>query len=273
MKSFSSLLLPLENVPNARELGGYVMNDGRKIRRGLLLRCGTLSRASDNDLSVLHDVYHVAHTFDYRTNHEQTISPDRNIQGSDYISLPCIDPNNDIYQGTEFAEKAGRPGFLDFVVEYSFCEEAKMLSRLVYSNLVISEYTQLQYGTFLNYAAKDEDGALLWHCSQGKDRTGLAAAFLLYILGASRDLIIKDFDYSNVYYSELLADIRQKVIDIGGSEKELDVVDALIGASTRRFIDALDLIEHEYGSMDDYVHNQLCITDNDIINIRRRFLQ
>ena len=51
--SYPQQALDLEGVANARELGGYVMLDGRKIRRGMLLRSGNLYNATEEDVAKL----------------------------------------------------------------------------------------------------------------------------------------------------------------------------------------------------------------------------
>lgn len=181
--SLSDQNVPLEGVPNARELGGYEMSDGRHIRHGYLLRSGSLDRMTDHDVQFLKSLG-IGYIFDYRTNIEQIRHPDRVVEGIKYISLPCIDPNTDKMADSHFARIVGRPDFEQQLADYSFTDEAKTIASEMYRMLVLNEYTQLQYGMFLNYASRDGVSSILWHCSQGKDRTGLGAAFLLSALGA-----------------------------------------------------------------------------------------
>ena len=61
-------LLGFEAVPNARELGGYVLPDGGIIRHGLLLRGGSLSNATFADKQKLCSDFQVARVFDFRTD-------------------------------------------------------------------------------------------------------------------------------------------------------------------------------------------------------------
>ena len=75
----------------------------------------------------------------------------------------------------------------------------------MYPSLIRSEYSQLQYATFLRLIVESpEDGGILWHCFQGKDRTGWGAAYLLFALGVDREAIIADFDLSNAAYRTLV---------------------------------------------------------------------
>lgn len=270
--SFEEQTLHLEGVANARELGGYVMRDGRKIRRGLLLRSGNLLPATDADIQRLATFYRVAHVCDFRGESEVNYAPDPDIPNSDNLHLPSIDPTCDDWKGTELADVA-QNFTIERMVKASMTEEAKMLTRNMYPSLVTNEFTQLQYATFLNYVVNTEDGSVLWHCSQGKDRTGWGSAFVLAALGADRDLIIEDFDLSNIFYKDLLDTITKQLVAAGGTEDDIDVLRAFIGCSRKNFIYTLELIDKEYGSLHDFIVNQLCLTDEEMQKMRNRYLE
>jgi len=268
----SAQSVKLEGVPNARELGGYEMIDGRHVRRGCLIRCGCLHNATDSDVAFLKSLG-VRYVFDYRTDVEQKHRPDRIIEGVEYVSLPCIDPEVVNMADTQFSRIVGKPDFLELLSDYAFTEEAKDISYNMYRNLVLSEYTQLQYSTFLNYALRDNCDSLLWHCSQGKDRTGIGSAFMLAALGAERELILEDFDLSNRYYEKQMQYVMSQISGKGGGEDEFDVVRSLLGVNTMRFSEALDEIDTHYGSMQQYLQDQLCITKEEIVLLKNKFLQ
>lgn len=66
----------LEEIVNARELGGYVGADGRKVKRGVLLRTGALSEISEADRRRLLEQYHLTDIIDFRTSFECEAAPD-----------------------------------------------------------------------------------------------------------------------------------------------------------------------------------------------------
>ena len=53
--------VPLYSIQNARELGGYMTSDGRKIKNGVLLRTAKLKGISDDDIRILKDLYRLQH--------------------------------------------------------------------------------------------------------------------------------------------------------------------------------------------------------------------
>ena len=71
----------LEEIVNARELGGYVGADGRKVKRGVLLRTGALSEISEADRRRLLEQYHLTDIIDFRTSFECDAAPDPEMDG------------------------------------------------------------------------------------------------------------------------------------------------------------------------------------------------
>ena len=142
----------------------------------------------------------------------------------------------------------------------------------MYPSLIRSEYSQLQYAAFLRLIIETPEGAVLWHCFQGKDRTGWGAAFILSALGVDRETIIADFDRSNDAYRELVARLNRDIIARGGGEAEMDVVQAFMGVSTKNFHRTLDLIDREFGGILSYLQNQLFLSEEDIQLLRKRYL-
>ena len=56
---------------------------------------------------------------------------------------------------------------------------------------------------FFRLLAERDVYPLLFHCSAGRDRTGVGAAMLLSILGVERDRIVADFLESNVVFAKM----------------------------------------------------------------------
>ena len=261
-----------DNIINARDLGGLIGHKGKTIRNGRLLRTAHLHDASDADIRRLQEEFHLCRIFDFRSLGEAEFLPDRDIAGATHHLLPTIDMRAEQDTGRAIPEEA----FLDLenhIVNYSFYPEVQRIAANMYPSLICSEYSQLQYAAFLRLIIEaPEDGGVLWHCAQGKDRTGWGAAFILFALDVSREAIIKDFDSSNAAYRELVARLNQDVLMRGGGEPEMDVIQAFMGVSTKNFCHTLDLIDREFGGIHNYLQNQLFLTPEDLNILRKRFL-
>jgi protein-tyrosine phosphatase len=268
--------LPLNKIVNARDLGGYVTEDGRRVKKGLLIRCAHLAHASQADLDFLAGLP-VTRVVDFRLDFEKNGKEDQVIPGATYVSIP-VDASGPIAaQATEEERKkfTGRKSFdvKKVIVIAAFNDKAKKMVDLMYPTLVNDPDCQWQYATFLRLLVDNEAGAVLFHCTQGKDRAGMAAAFILAALGAGRDTIIADFDETNRHYAQDLKKFSRRVRFWGGKEEELAVVKAFIGANSENFIKTLDLIDDRYGSMESYLKGPLKLSDTDLQTLRERFLE
>lgn len=270
--SYDTQRVSMEGVVNARELGGYVLPDGSRIRRGLLFRGGSLFKTPDEECARIADAYHLAYVFDLRTEGEVKHAPDKPIPGCTNVWLPTIDPETEKL-GNATLPKEAYSNLVPFLIRYACEPKVQDVARRMYTDMVVNEYTQLQYAAFLQMIAGLDEGAVFWHCSQGKDRTGLGAAFLLAALGADRELILQDFLISNEYYYNEVEDVKQIIVEKGYGAAEQAVIQTFIGVNVEYFIHALDLIDKEYGSLDDYVRNQLMLSDEDRIRLRARLLE
>ena len=265
------MILKFEGIPNVRDLGGYVMQDGRRVRPGHLIRGGYLVHATDEDIRRMKDELHVVHVFDFRTEAEVRHAPDRHIEGARNTWLPTLDVSTD-QKVEQFPEEAYRD-LPNYLMKIAFTDRGKRVARTLYPSMVENEYTQLQYASFIQQVINTGDGAVYWHCSQGKDRTGIGAAFLLAALGASREMIVQDFDLSNDGWREELNRCMAGIEQRGGGEEEKAVIQAMIGVSTKNFCDTLAMIDREYGSLMNYVRDALMLSDEDIERLRDRYLE
>ena len=260
-----------DNIVNARDLGGMTGHEGKEVRSGMLLRSAHLHDATDADIRRLQNEYHLRRVFDFRSLGEAEFLPDREIEGATHHLLPTIDMSEERLTGQAIPQEA----FLDLerhIVNYSFYPEVQMMAADMYPSLIRSEYSQLQYAAFLRLIIETPEGGVLWHCFQGKDRTGWGAAFILSALGVDREAIIADFDRSNDAYRDLVARLNNDIIARGGGEAEMDVVQAFMGVSTKNFRRTLDLIDREFGGMYEYLQNQLFLTKEDLHLLRKRYL-
>lgn len=260
----------LDSVINSRDLGGIKIGN-KTIKKGLLFRTAHLHDISDKEVKLLQDKYNLKRIFDLRSVPEAALMPDREIPGAQHIPLPTLDTEAEKQSGEAIPEEM----WLDLskhIVRLSFMKMFQEKARDLYPSLVLSEFSQLQYAAFMNLILETEEGAVLWHCSQGKDRTGIGAALLLGALGADKETIVKDFDLSNETYRPLVKQLCAAVEQAGGGEEEKDVVRAFMGVSVRNFKHTLDIIEANWGSIQGYLEEQMAIGPEEIKRLQERYL-
>ena len=242
----------LEGVINARDLGGIRIG-GKTVRRGLLLRTAHLNQASDEDIRRLSEEYHLRKIFDFRTFQEASAQPDRPVPGAEHILLPTLDVEAEKKSGEAVPEDV----FLNLqahIVKLSFMKIFQEKGRQLYPSLILSEFSQLQYATFMHLIVETQDGAVL-------------------ALGADNETIIEDFDRSNVIYQSLVDHFIAQVEEAGGGEEEKEVIRAFMGVSVKNFRHALELIDANWGGIPGYLEEAMGIGDDDLAVLRRRYLE
>ncbi|MCA9536311.1 MAG: tyrosine-protein phosphatase [Myxococcales bacterium] len=167
---------------NLRDLGGLPVEGGREVRRGLVFRAGALSKLTPTARAAV-DGLGLRTLVDLRTPYErERYGPTYTPAGAQLVLL-SID-SGDLTKELASAIRGGR--FEDLPLD--------LLSQINRA-FVQSAYPQL--GVLMRLVADERRRPLLFHCSAGKDRTGLVAALLLSALGASWPTVLDDYLRSN----------------------------------------------------------------------------
>jgi len=271
---FAQQFLPVKGIVNARDLGGYTLPDGRHVRDGQLIRCAQLADATKSDVAYLQGLWTVK-VVDFRLEPEKEGKMDKDIPGAKYISLPINASGSASATASEKDQKkaARRKKFnVNKVILFAaFNEQAQQIARDLYPTLLFHPDCQQQFAAFMRELVDTPNGAVLFHCTQGKDRTGIASALILAALGADRETIVKDFDATNKVYEKDVKKYVRRVKFMGGKEAEIATVKSFLGANTENFVKALDTIDAQYGSLDAYLKGPIGLSDSDIAILRERY--
>ena len=264
----------LKGVQNARELGGLVMKDGRSIVHGKLVRSGDLSEATDKDVAILKDRFHLTDVFDFRVDTDLEEEPDRVIDGVRYTHLSTLPPAyvDGFSSGSTDTTEVESDNPLEALTRYAFDPGVQQMVKDIYPAILTDSLSRKRYGEFLK-GVLNAEGGVLWHCSQGKDRAGWGTAFVLAALGASRETIVEDFDLSNKPYAKYVKYLSSHVRKMGGGEAEVAFIRATVGASVEYFERALDLIDTQYGSLSAYLEEALGLTAQEQQLLRDKYLK
>lgn len=231
----------LAGAKNFRDVGGYTTTDGHTVRTGVVYRSNKLSELTDADVQSLSDLG-VTLDVDLRNGIERFQDPDRIPAGTRYQVADVISLDHGLHfheNATVTPVKAVAAGLLN--------GSGNLGQSIGYPFMVDFVGADYAFGGLLRAVATN-DGAVVFHCSAGKDRTGWGTAVLLTLLGVPRATVAADFLLSN----EKLGD---------PSAVELSWLNA-----------AFDEVDHLYGSMDAYAHQGLGLDDATINALRARLL-
>ncbi len=169
--------LPLEGTSNLRDLGGWPVADGRRLRHGRIWRSAALNRLTETDIARMAQTG-LRTVCDLRGTQEAARAPSRLPPGAEAHPLP-IEP----FVGASLKDMLERGAITG--------ESAADLLGQAYLSYV-TEHLGV-YRRLLALLLEEARRPLLFHCSAGKDRTGIGAALILTVLGADRATVMADY--------------------------------------------------------------------------------
>ena len=158
-------------IRNKRDLTYIVDN----LSSGLLIRSAKLNRATKADLNDISLV------IDLRSKAECDKAPDRIVHDVKYENIPIFNSEFlGISHDRSLVTESSVPELTD-LYKSIMCNCRSQIKDVVY------EIMHHEYST----------GGVLWHCSEGKDRSGIITALILSILGVHYPIILKDYLKTN----------------------------------------------------------------------------
>ena len=264
----------LDGVVNARELGGYRIGD-KVIVSNTFLRTGRLDQAQ-SAAGVLAEKYRLLYIVDFRMSEEQESMPDIEVAGCTHIALPVLEKADMDKPDPEVVKVVSDPGSTP-LDRFNIIYEKGFINNTLYVDFLCKERGKKAYRGFFEAVkslAAEEGRSLLWHCTDGKDRTGLASMLLLSALGASRETIIEDYMMTNIFNGSKLAETKRQAEESGFSDEKTGVYLFMAGGVIRDFMEhAIDTLEERYGSVRGYLSEELDVSEGDCLDLGDRFLR
>lgn len=248
------MILKFDTIENIRDLGGYITKDNKRIKANLLLRSATLANCSPADFNILYNEYKVRTIVDFRSSRSFEKLKDK-------IDYDKIDYHHEIV--LEYLEKypylmSDNPRPFKFFID-------------VYHHMAIENQAIIAYKNFFDHLLNCNDGAFLYHCTSGKDRTGIATVLLLHILGCDKKTIYHEHLLTNVGSAPKFDSFLSTHPNL--NELEYEYYDCYYLAKKEFLDEFYNTIDKLYGSLDNYVFNGLKLTKEDISILKKRFLE
>ena len=144
----------------------------------------------------------------------------------------------------------------------------------MYVDMALSETGMKGYREFFQVLLNNEDGkAVLWHCTGGKDRAGLAAVLVLSALGVDRETILNDFALTNNFVQQNVEYMGRMAMQLTSDPDEINGVMYLTGVNRDYMETLLNTIDEQYGSIEGYLVNAIGLTPDDFTKLQTMYLE
>lgn len=227
------------HILNFRDLGGIATADGRVLKTRRLYRGASLCEITAHEAADLVDVCRIRCAIDLRATFERNAQPEPRIVGIESLHEPLVPP--------KALSITLDNGNLREILngEFTF-DEIDMIS--MYRKFVDPSVADRWRDIFR--ALLDSRGnAVLWHCTNGKDRTGVVAAIVLLSLGVPYSTVVDDYLQSNQELMAHRAAIRAEAAAKGEQPGLADQMGPLMKAHPRYLDAMLEEINKEYGGL------------------------
>jgi protein-tyrosine phosphatase len=218
-------VIALEGAVNFRDLGGYVTPDGARTRWRVLFRADGLGELTGPDLDVLREIG-IRTVVDLRSGYEVEQGRfDVDAHPVEFHHFPFIDtlPNAD--------EWNLRPGLLGSQYKEMLDEAGPQI-----------------LGALTVLASPDALPAV-FHCTAGKDRTGLLSAIVLSLLGVPEETVVADYALSG----EAMERLRRKLMEKYPDGKDVIAeIDEVFSADPDNMVRLFEHLHATYGSLAGY---------------------
>ena len=239
-------MLSISSVSNFRDVA-----IGPKMKKNLLFRCAKLSTLNNEDIVKLENIKPFA-IIDFRDPKEIKKAPD-NLSDNlfrKYVSLP-ISANT---LNRMIAEK-----------------NIQGDNRLTYENVMEESYKlylnnhKHVWKEFINILLNSNSNPIIFHCSAGKDRTGIASYIIQSLLNSSIELIYENYLLSNQLLSSIAATAEQTTSSKNDDLKITNVMLKALGKVQKSYLNsAIYEIKEKYQTLEMYIFNELGFNENDI---------
>lgn len=241
-------LIALDGAHNVRDLGGYATGTGAITRWRSILRADGLHLLTASDIHTLLGEGLLT-VIDLRNAHEIALEAnpfhaDRRVR---YHNTP-------LFSALAPIEAAGTgPGPFDMAARY--CDAIDTCQQAI--------------AKVLRIIADAPEGLVLFHCSAGKDRTGVISAILLAIAGVEEDTIIEDYALTAAIAVPLIKRLREKALRNGIDPALVELFLASDPATMRAM---LDHVRKAHGGLLAYAEH-IGLSSADLEKLRRRILE
>lgn len=240
---------PFVAIPNALNLRDIGLAAPSNVKPGLLFRSGTLHSWPESSRALLASQLGIKTVFDFRSERERTRQPSPDIDGIETLWIPPTAPPSALMLD-KFIDRGGAQGYTDMYIEVA--------------TIHAPAYTAL-----MRHLADRPGDAILFHCSAGKDRTGVLAAVLMKLAGVEDEVIAEDYIITRVGIEpqrDMLTEILRAFY--GGLPIDTPGFKGLCSVKAEFMREFLVKLEEKWGGAEGYVEKELGLSKEEIEKVK-----
>ncbi|EAS31306.3 uncharacterized protein CIMG_06785 [Coccidioides immitis RS] len=249
-----------DGISNLRDVGGYAISSTASVRRNFIYRSAHLSRATPEGAKVLAQQLGISKIFDFRSVPETLKNPSCEIPGAERLHVPV------------FTDQDASPESLALRYKHYASEEGPKAFMHAYKEILQSGASNA-FKTVFEHIRDQPNQPLLFHCTGGKDRTGVFAALVLRVAGVRDDDVIgQEYELTEVGLGSLREEFIQNLLKHPALQDDPSGAHRMTSAKAEAIKATLAWLDATYGSVEGYMKKAIGFGDDDIAKIRKNLL-
>jgi len=247
----------MSGTVNFRDMGGYESKGGKHIKWGQLFRGDSLQKATDSDLLLVKQM-NIGLIFDFRRNEEVKKGPNRFPENHplDYQHLPVIHGEFNFIAALEKLKK----NKMDWIKKET----------IIKGYIENTENYATTWGNIIKQLASIDCPPAFFHCTAGKDRTGICAALILSALQIPRETILSDYLLSNRYIEGVWGRVKKMIEEQNVNPEKMK---PFFSAPEYAMTALLDHLEKNHGSALGFLLRKAQVDQEAIDKVREKYLE
>jgi protein-tyrosine phosphatase len=237
----------MKNINNFRNVKGYINKDNKKLKANMIFRGGALNRLIPDEINYFEKKLNIRYVLDFRDQNEAEKDPDIIGNRINYERISALQLQDERFQGFDFGKELSK---------HLSLTQIDYLSQYLLDGYKNMPFNNNAFDKLFKLLLKN-DGSVYYHCSAGKDRTGIATFLIMMALDMNEEDAINEYLLSNKYLKNF---IDQFYLEHNVSKEFQKLADKLLYVREENILLAINAIKCKYQSYDDYFEKEYNLT-------------
>ena len=261
-----------KGLRNTRDVGQVSTVDGCKVKKNILFRSGRIDKLPNKKINEFLQTYNIKTIIDLRTQPEVRESKHFTYpEVVEYYHIPVL---NKQFFGITHENNSMAKVVLSQKHKITECGSGAEYMISMYESIVFDKTSQHHFKTIFDILCQDDEGAVLFHCNGGKDRTGITTLFLYTLLGVDEEVILDEYAMSDVFNAKYnrSRELLMKIL-MPTSKRTKTLLVSMLYAKREYLEKTIAKIKEKYGSVLNFLYEEIKITKEMQERLKEKYLE
>ncbi len=231
------------DIRNFRDMSGYKNRNGKVMKKNMIFRGGALNRMTREQADYFENTLSIRHILDFRDEKEAEMAKDYPFPIAEYERIGALRvrrPDNNGFSFKKIIKNGMQPSQLSYILEYL----KEGYKTMAFGNPAYQRLFSLLL---------ENSGNIYFHCTSGKDRTGVAGFLVMMAMDMEEEDAVKEYLLSNQYLKQETDNLVGQ-LNISGEYKQM--CESLLGVREDFIRLSIHSIQRKYAGYDEFFESE-----------------